>query len=86
MKQAFLFSAFLLLAACQKEAPQTPAADTTAYPLDHCLVSGEKLGGMGEPVSIVHDGREVKFCCDQCIPKFRKDPEKYLSKLDSETK
>ncbi|MCB1130547.1 MAG: hypothetical protein KDN05_05415 [Verrucomicrobiae bacterium] len=59
MKPLLLFSSIFILAACDKEAPQTPAADVSAYPLDHCLVSGEKLGGMGEPVSIVHEGREM---------------------------
>jgi YHS domain-containing protein len=36
---------------------------------------------MGEPYVIVHDGQEVKFCCDGCEPTFKKDPEKFLAKL-----
>lgn len=51
------------------------------YPLDTCLVSGEKLGGMGKPVAIVHQGQEIKFCCSHCVPKFNKNPAKYLAKL-----
>jgi hypothetical protein len=61
-------------------------AEATApkpYPLGTCLVSGEELGSMGEPVVIIHEGREIKFCCDSCIPKFNRDPEKYLSELDA---
>jgi YHS domain-containing protein len=46
-----------------------------------CLVSGEKLGEMGEPVVITHEGQQIKFCCKSCVPKFEKDPAKYLSKL-----
>lgn len=53
------------------------------YPLDTCIVSGEKLGEMGDPVVKVVDGREIKFCCDQCVPKFEKDPATYLKKLDA---
>lgn len=71
-------------AEAEAEAPateETSAAKT--YPLDVCLVSGEKLGSMGEPVSIVHEGQEIKFCCDSCLPKFKKDPEKYLGKLET---
>jgi YHS domain-containing protein len=51
------------------------------YPLDVCVVSGEKLGSMGEPFVITHEGTEVRFCCDSCVPKFEKDPAKYLAKL-----
>lgn len=80
-----LTSAFVLSACKQQEtAPaETPSAETAAkpYPLEVCLVSGEELGSMGEPVSIVHEGQEIKFCCDKCVPKFEADPAKYLSKL-----
>jgi YHS domain-containing protein len=53
-----------------------------SYPLETCLVSGEKLGAMGDPIVINHEGQEIKFCCDSCVPKFKKDPAKYLHKLD----
>ena len=56
--------------------------DATPYPLDTCLVSGEKLGSMGDPIVIQHEGQEIKFCCDHCIPKFRENPEKYLTALN----
>ncbi len=87
----FSLASVLLLAACGREqAPssETPAPEKSAtaaepYPLDVCLVSGEKLGSMGEPVSLVHNGREIKFCCDSCIPKFKENPEKYLDQLDN---
>lgn len=52
------------------------------YPVDVCVVSGEKLGEMGEPVSYVWDNRLVRFCCKGCVKEFEKDPEKYLAKLD----
>lgn len=70
---------------CNKQESSTvaSAAESGAkpYPLDTCLVSGEKLGSMGDPVVINHEGQEIKFCCDTCVPKFKKDPEKYLSQL-----
>lgn len=62
-----------------------PAAKDT-YPLDTCVVSGEKLGGMGEAVKYDHNGREVRFCCKGCIDKFKADPDKYLKKLDEAAK
>jgi len=55
---------------------------TIAYPLDKCIVSGEKLGGMGDPEVKVYDGREVKFCCNGCVKTFEKDKAKYFKKID----
>ena len=70
---------------CNKQQDSTAASaaesNATPYPLDTCLVSGEKLGSMGDPIVINHEGQEIKFCCDTCVPKFKKDPEKYLPKL-----
>lgn len=51
------------------------------YPLDICIVSDNELGSMGDPISYVHEGQEVKFCCKPCIKKFKKDPDKYLKKI-----
>ena len=55
---------------------------TIAYPLDKCIVSGEKLGGMGDPEVKVYDGREVKFCCNGCVAKFEKDKAAYFKRID----
>ncbi len=54
------------------------------YPIDFCIVSGSDLGDMGEPVSYEHNGTLIKFCCKPCIPKFQKNPEKYLVLLREE--
>lgn len=62
-------------------APAVAEADDT-YPIDFCLVSGAKLGAMGAPVTIEYEGRTLKFCCEDCISSFQKDPETYLKKLD----
>lgn len=56
------------------------------YPLTTCVVSGEKLGSMGEPKTIVHEGREIKFCCGECEKDFRKDPAKYIKKIEEAEK
>lgn len=55
---------------------------TKPYPLETCIVADEALGSMGDPVVIVYEGREIKFCCDSCRPKFEADPAKYLAKLE----
>ena len=66
----------------------TPMADTAKpdakakpYPLTTCIVSGEKLGEMGEPFVFTHEGQEIKLCCKSCKKKFDKDPATYLKKL-----
>ena len=62
-----------------KQAAGTPRP----YPLDTCIVSGARLGSMGEPVTRVYKGQEVKFCCAGCMPAFEKNPDKYMEKLHS---
>ncbi|MDD3179945.1 MAG: hypothetical protein PHQ04_06280 [Opitutaceae bacterium] len=58
------------------------------YPLKTCVVSGDELvGDMGEPIDFIHKeaskpDRLVRFCCKMCVPKFKKDPAKYLAKID----
>lgn len=58
------------------------AAQKDSYPLDTCIVSGESLGEMGEPVMTVVANRLVEFCCDDCAKKFSAQPGKYWSALD----
>ena len=59
------------------------AEEASVYPLKTCVVSGEKLGGMGKPYVFAHEGREVQFCCKGCLKDFNKNPKKYLAKLDA---
>lgn len=58
------------------------AAIQTPYPLKNCPVSGAELGCMGEPVSRVYDGREVRFCCEACVDSFEKDLSSSMEELD----
>lgn len=53
------------------------------YPLDYCIVSGEELGSMGDPIVKEYNGRTVKFCCNRCVKTFEKDPATYIAKIDS---
>ncbi len=71
-----------LLAACDKPKAAAASGPVKPYPLKTCLVSGEAFGGaMGEPVSFVHEGQEIKLCCSHCRPDFDKDPATFLAKL-----
>ena len=74
--------ALLLLSA----APLCAADQPAPYPLATCIVSGDRLGEMGKPVMIDHQGRQIGFCCKSCIAEFEKDPAKYLAKLPDPAK
>ncbi len=72
-----------LVAAQDRKPTSKPAVlSEHPYPLAICPVSDQKLGGMGDPVIHQHEGREIRFCCKGCLPKFTKDPAKYLKKVD----
>jgi len=43
------------------------------YTLKTCIISGDKLGEMGDPFVYAYKGREIKFCCKGCLKDFNKD-------------
>ena len=82
-----------------EKADAAPSAADTAlinkaranYPMKTCLTSDEPLGSMGEAYGYVHRAagqpdRVVFFCCDGCVDDFKKEPAKYLAKLDAAAK
>jgi hypothetical protein len=91
MKNTFLKMAALILLAgtpalVHADGTNIPGSSTNAavkqYPLNYCLVSGDKIGGdMGKPIVTVYHGQEIKFCCADCPADFKKTPEKYMKKL-----
>jgi hypothetical protein len=52
------------------------------YPLETCMVSGEKLGSMGDPINLVVGNRLVKICCAGCEKTVRANPAKYIDQLN----
>jgi YHS domain-containing protein len=50
------------------------------YPLDTCAVAGTKLDG--DAVVFDFKGRELRFCCQKCLGKFKAEPEGYIAKVD----
>jgi hypothetical protein len=56
-------------------------AQTAAYPLQTCVVTGEKLGGMGAPYDRLYGTTLVRFCCSGCTADFEKDPQTYMKKI-----
>lgn len=45
---------------------------------------------MGDPIDpdvfAEYEGRKVYFCCEDCVKKFKANPEKYLAKLNQKDK
>ncbi len=78
MKTMLMLVTTALLASCASAAP---AKAVKAYPLDTCLVTDNKLGSMGTPITKVYGDQQVKFCCKPCVAKFEKAPARYLKKL-----
>src|SRR6266571_1721192 len=52
------------------------------YTLATCPVSDEKLGEMGRPYVFTNDNRQIKLCCKDCLKDFKKDPAKYVKKVE----
>jgi hypothetical protein len=72
-----------------KEQAQVSTQAAADYPVDFCVVSGDKLedGDMGPPINYTHkqDGKSdrlVRLCCKSCVKDFKKDPEKFLKMID----
>lgn len=77
---AYLAAPLSVLAADKKDAKAKP------YPLETCIVSDEKLGTMGDAYVFTHEGQEIKLCCKPCQKDFKKNPSKYLKKLEKADK
>ena len=51
-----------------------------------CPVSGEVIAdvGDGKGVQVEHEGKVYNFCCSMCAKDFKKNPEKFIKKINEE--
>ena len=56
-------------------------ADTIANEQKTCPVMGGKIN---KDIYADYEGKRVYFCCDACISTFKKDPAKYVTKIEGE--
>lgn len=75
-----VLAASALLASCASTST-TSGGGVKSYPKDTCIVTDNKLGSMGSPITKTYGNQEVKFCCNPCVEKFEKNPSKYLAKI-----
>ena len=57
------------------------------YSLDFCVVSGNDLNDEDTdmiPFTYEYEGIQIVFCCKPCLPKFKKDPAKYMAIIKEE--
>ncbi len=82
-----VFSMALAFSGCAEPLSEESESQDAFYPIDFCIVSGndfEEVGSTMVPFTYVHEGITIKFCCKPCLPKFKKDPKKYLVILEEE--
>jgi YHS domain-containing protein len=60
--------------------PTTAPSTPSTQPVNKmCAVMREDK--IDPKVTYVYQGKTIGFCCEDCVPEFRKDPEKYMKDL-----
>ncbi|MGC9197283.1 MAG: YHS domain-containing protein [Syntrophobacteraceae bacterium] len=52
-----------------------------AAPQTKCPVLGNKID---KKVYVDYHGKRIYFCCKGCVDQFKKNPQKYLKKMEAE--
>lgn len=60
-------------------APATQASATVKPINKYCAV--EKEDEIDPAVTYLYQGKVIGFCCEDCVPKFKANPEKYMKDL-----
>lgn len=74
-------AAFALLTSVGRADEAKLELKTKPYPLETCVVSGEKLDAMGEAYVFTSGNQEIQLCCKSCLKDFNKDQEAMLQKV-----
>ena len=79
----FAFTATAVFAADNADKAKSPPPATTqaATPINKfCAVDHENPVDSTVP-TVTYKGKVIGFCCEDCIPKFKKNPERYMKDL-----
>jgi len=75
--------AAVLASLCAVRAADDQKSKVKSYTLDTCAVCGMKLSGMGKPYTFTYKDREIKVCDKGEAEDFKKDPAKYIKKIEA---
>jgi YHS domain-containing protein len=78
MKKVLFAAALLVIAGFVLATAQQPA---WAKEQANCPVMG---AAVNKNIYVDHNGKRVYFCCNGCPEAFKKDPDKFIKKLESE--
>ena len=60
--------------------PSTQPSQAKAKPINKfCAVNRDEE--VDPAITTTYKGKTIGFCCEDCLPKFKKDPEKYMKDL-----
>ncbi len=59
------------------------AALRAEYPMTTCPICGMELGGKGDPVEVLVQGRLVRLCSSGCIEAVEEDAEATFGRIDA---
>ena len=84
-----LFCSYIIGCSNQTDDPVTDdnSSASQSYSLDFCVVSGNDLNDEDTdmiPFTYEYEGIQIVFCCKPCLPKFKKDPAKYMAIIEEE--
>jgi len=90
---AFGISKLSFAMVCGSKMPEAQAQEPTVVsqeePVDVgnkiCPVSGEKIDEKLK-ATYEYEGKIYNFCCPACVEEFKKEPEKYIKKVEEELK
>ena len=83
---AMALGAGVLLADDGKKHDQTPTTAPSTQPSASATPVNKRCPVMPEDevnpkITTQHEGKTIAFCCNDCIPEFKKDPAKYMKDL-----
>jgi YHS domain-containing protein len=81
MKRAKILGLILTMILCASGYVLGENKQAKSVPQTNCPVMG---GEINKEVYTDYQGKRVYFCCPGCIPEFKKDPAKYIKKLEDE--
>ncbi len=78
---ALLLAAAALLAAPAASAAKSEEQKPTKKPQTTCPVMGGKIN---KKLSADYQGKRIYLCCAKCVDTFKKNPDKYIKKLEAQ--